>query len=126
MMLFRILLVLWQLPQEILGFILSRGRVRHEEYGISYYKWKLGSSISLADFRILGDESVLFHEYGHSVQSLYLGPLYLIVIGLPSIVWCTIRSYTPLFRHVDYLSFYTERWAENLGRKKALRISQGR
>ena len=80
MMLFRLLLVLWQLPQEILGFILSRGRVRHEEYGISYYRWNLGSSISLADFRILGNESVLFHEYGHSVQSLYLGPLYLIVI----------------------------------------------
>ena len=28
------------------------------------------------------------HEYGHSVQSRRLGPLYLAVIGIPSLVFC--------------------------------------
>ena len=121
----RLILFIWQLPQEIIGFILSRGCQRCMKYGITYYRWKHGSSISLADFRILGSESVLLHEYGHSIQSMYLGPLYLLVIGLPSLVWCGLKSYTSLFRSMDYLSFYTERWAEHLGRKKALRISQG-
>ncbi len=122
----KVLLVLWQLPQELLGFILSRGCRKYEKHGISYYEWKLGSSISLADFRILGNDSALFHEYGHSMQSIYLGPFYLIVIGLPSFIWCALKSRTPFFREMDYLAFYTERWAEHLGREKALSISQGR
>ena len=125
MMVLRFILVLWQLPQEMIGFILSRRCIKCEKFGIPYYRWKLGSSISLADFRILGNESVLFHEYGHSLQSMYLGPLYLLVIGLPSLIWCALKSYTKLFSNTDYLSFYTERWAEHLGRKKALSVSQG-
>jgi len=27
------------------------------------------------------------HEYGHSLQSILLGPFYLLIIGLPSIIW---------------------------------------
>lgn len=30
---------------------------------------------------------MLVHEYGHTIQSLLLGPLYLFVIGLPSALW---------------------------------------
>lgn len=112
-----IVLFLWQLPQEILGFILSRGCRKEDRNGISYYLWNFPGSISLGDFRILQDESVLYHEYGHSVQSRMLGPFYLIVIGLPSLIWCTLRTYTTLFHDKDYLSFYTERWAERLGNK---------
>lgn len=32
-------------------------------------------------------EQTLHHEYGHSIQSLILGPLYLILIALPSVIW---------------------------------------
>ena len=28
------------------------------------------------------------HEYGHTWQCLLLGPLYYIVIALPSVIWC--------------------------------------
>lgn len=31
-------------------------------------------------------DSTIKHEYGHTIQSKYLGWLYLIIIGLPSIV----------------------------------------
>lgn len=58
-------------------------------------------------------ERILKHEIGHTKQSLYLGPLYLIVIGLPSIVWAFIQS--RWMKDCDYYSFYTEKWANRLG-----------
>ena len=27
------------------------------------------------------------HEYGHSIQSLILGPAYLLLVGAPSLIW---------------------------------------
>ena len=30
---------------------------------------------------------LLVHEYGHTIQSLIFGPLYLIVMGIPSTLW---------------------------------------
>ena len=30
---------------------------------------------------------LLVHEYGHTIQSLILGPLYLIIMGIPSTIW---------------------------------------
>lgn len=32
-------------------------------------------------------QTLLVHEYGHTIQSMILGPLYLIVIGIPSTLW---------------------------------------
>lgn len=52
------------------------------------------------------------HEYGHTLQSRYLGWFYLLVIGIPSLLWAAfyrgeLRGY--------YTKFYTERWADKLG-----------
>lgn len=49
------------------------------------------SGVSLGDYIILDNHGVVnsdtvYHEYGHSIQSRYLGPVYLIVIGLPSLI----------------------------------------
>ena len=52
------------------------------------------------------------HEYGHCRQSRILGPFYLLVIGLPSLLWAL--WWTP-GRSVGYYSFYTERLADRLG-----------
>ncbi|MBR3124190.1 MAG: hypothetical protein IKF42_01980, partial [Mogibacterium sp.] len=30
---------------------------------------------------------LLEHEYGHTLQSLILGPFYLLVVGAPSMLW---------------------------------------
>lgn len=46
----------------------------------------LGLFIFMFGGRYIGDEETLKHEYGHSIQSKILGPLYLIVIGLPSLM----------------------------------------
>nr|BCX01108.1 MAG: hypothetical protein KatS3mg041_1154 [Bacteroidota bacterium] len=56
-------------------------------------------------------DQMLAHEYGHVRQSRLLGPLYLPVIGLPSLLhafWHRIRRGDP----EQYLRFYTESWAE--------------
>lgn len=62
---------------------------------------------------------VLVHEYGHTIQSMILGPLYLFVIGIPSCIW----AFTPYFQKLrskgkySYYDFYPEKWANYLGSK---------
>ena len=34
------------------------------------------------------------HEYGHTIQCLLLGPLYWVVIALPSAIWCNFSAGT--------------------------------
>ena len=52
------------------------------------------------------------HEHGHARQSLYLGPFYLFVIGIPSLLWaCLYRKH----KRGSYYAFYTEKWADKLG-----------
>ena len=64
-------------------------------------------------------QRLLIHEYGHTIQSLILGPLYLIVIGIPSTLW----GFLPFLNKkrksegISYFSFYTEKWANHLGEK---------
>ena len=62
-------------------------------------------------------ERILRHEYGHSIQSLVLGPLYLFVVGLPSILWCRVPALGKSWRsgRRSYYSFITERSADRLG-----------
>ena len=57
-------------------------------------------------------DKMIRHEYGHCIQSRMLGPFYLLVIGLPSLLWAL---WWHPGRSVGYYSFYTERWADRLG-----------
>lgn len=57
------------------------------------------------------------HEYGHTIQSLILGPLYLIIIGIPSTLWgflpcCNVKRKA---KSISYFSFFTEKWANFFG-----------
>ena len=68
-------------------------------------------------FTILPDfcsEYYYKHEFGHYKQSLILGPLYLFVIGIPSICLNIISRYNKKVWE-NYYNFYTERWANKLG-----------
>ena len=51
------------------------------------------------------------HEWGHTRQSLILGPLYLFVIALPSMVWCNCFKKYREKKDLSYYVFYTEKWA---------------
>ncbi len=59
------------------------------------------------------------HEYGHTIQSLILGPLYLFAVGIPSFVWCNSKKYRALRKekNISYFSRYPENWANDLGER---------
>ncbi len=64
--------------------------------------------------------AVASHEYGHTIQSLLLGPLYLPLVGLPSFLWC--RRYSKhraayASRGISYYSRYPEKQATKLGER---------
>ena len=125
-----IFLYLWQLPQNLLGLILLaiyRPEKMLKQYNgvYVYFSSKFPSGISLGKYSILNDiyyrgssklnTYIAKHEsIGHAKQSMILGPLYLIVIGLPSIIWAWL--YGPIIKPSmnGYYKFYTEKWADNL------------
>ena len=59
----------------------------------------------------------LIHEFGHSVQSVILGPLFLPVMGIPSIIWCNLPVFRKMRKEkgISYYSFYPEKSANYLG-----------
>lgn len=123
----------WCLPQALIGlglFIVRRLTLKH--FKITPYKLATvkftspdyGAGISLSPFIFiydydLGDDNDMQvrmnnHEWGHVRQSLMLGPLYLLVIGIPSISWLIVNTHW--LPNLDYYkSFYTEIWADRLG-----------
>lgn len=65
---------------------------------------------------------VLLHEYGHTIQSVILGPLYLPVISIPSGLWCNLSQAAEYRKKhkISYYDFYPEKWADRLGEKVSL------
>lgn len=126
------LLYIWQLPQNLLGLILLLFYKHEKEYHrlngrIFYYTDEMRSGISLGNYIIMNREDKgdgMKHEYGHSIQSMYLGPFYLLVIGLPSILWNIIDAIivTPIIGYEKsykiYYSMPWEAWADKLGNVK--------
>lgn len=125
MLLYRLIQLTWGLPQTLLGALLylRYRQCPHEVYrGAIVTRWPRGGGVSLGMFIFIEDtgsrdEYILKHEYGHTVQSLLLGPLYLVVIGIPSFIWANL----PFFekrrhkRQVPYNSFIVEKTADRLG-----------
>ena len=63
-------------------------------------------------------QRLLVHEYGHTIQSLIFGLLYLIVMGIPSTLWGVLPSCQKKRENgVSYFSFFTESFANYLGEK---------
>lgn len=55
------------------------------------------------------------HEaIGHAQQSRWLGWLYLLIIGLPSITWAGIHRIKRVAERWSYYDFYTEKWADKI------------
>jgi hypothetical protein len=122
-----LILWIWQLPQNIVGLLyryvstISNNVSDSKEYKV-YFKFSKGS-ISLGKYIFVymnayNLSKTIQHEVGHYRQSCILGPLYLLVIGIPSIIWATLHSYIPYFKKYNYYSFYTEKWANKLAKLK--------
>ena len=130
---FLLLKIIWELPQNILGIIvwlvLRRKVTKTEIKSNRYFIHTPNFGISLGSFIfwsnsdsaiILINNNNIQHEFGHSIQSLIFGPLYLLVIGLPSITRVIYGSiYFIIHRREwgDYYEGYPENWADNLGMK---------
>lgn len=127
----KVLLWLWQLPQNIIGGICSIKAERYQYYYMKdgnlatvYFKKWFRSGVSLGDTIII--DSVYYnitdwalykcigHEYGHQRQSKILGPLYLIIIGLPSLLGNIIFRVFKI-NHKYYYKQPWEAWADKLG-----------
>lgn len=114
---------LWQLPQNILGLIVisilkaekRSYKVRDITYTIYTANWRGGVSLGnymIVDLSIHGDKTIL-HERGHQIQSLILGPLYLILVGIPSITFNILTMLTILDIN-KYYKRYPEFWADKI------------
>jgi hypothetical protein len=120
-----ILAIIWELPQTVLAaiiIILFKRRVtKRISYGLANILYMKGfpGGISLGRFIILNEKHSdkqfpRKHEYGHSIQSLYLGWLYLLVVGIPSLIRSIVWRLFKLDSY-KYYAGYPEKWANKLG-----------
>ena len=119
-----ILKLFWQLPQVIVAFIYYWYLRYKDEIldtctfqgAIVFIKRKSCGSVTLGNHIFLSPmatDTTVRHEWGHTRQSLILGPLYLIVIGIPSIIWAVVHK--KIAPDTSYFNFFTEKWADKLG-----------
>lgn len=124
--LFRLWQWTWGFPQTLLGAILwlINRRCDHDLYhNCTVTYWDRSGSLGVGMFLFISKRhlqrqpQILIHEFGHSVQSAILGPLFLPVMGIPSFLWCNLPSAKRLRREkgVSYYAFYPESTANLLG-----------
>lgn len=141
----RILTEIWQFPQHIIAYVIilincKSIKLMVSKDGISHYlvDHLFDSAISLGNYIFLDSDGnfsykTIKHEFGHQKQSLMLGPLYLIIIGLPSIIGNIIDRIKHKYfrRHYDPDFYYKqpwEAWADKLGgvvRKSINNVNKG-
>ena len=113
----------WQLPQNLLGLAFglflrpcvkvpcgdSRAVVRRSD------RMRGGVSLGRYVYVESAAQETVKHELGHCAQSRMLVPLYLPVIGLPSLVWAALYGTALRETPGGYHGFWTEKWADRLG-----------
>lgn len=122
-----IVLYIWQLPQNIVGlvfmlFLQPTTKVDSEvkTIAIVYKSNRMSGGVSLGKYAFVSNlsskstETIKHEGIGHAKQSLYLGPFYLIVIGLPSLIWAGLYGGIIPYTRNGYYKFYTEKWADKL------------
>ena len=128
-----VLLFIWELPQNLLGLfvfaIMKRRRqiirVEREKYRWFIETPRTGVSLGLFVFWTASGNRFMYlindcrmHEYGHARQSARIGPLYLLLIGIPSLSrvfyrWWFFKRHKQNWLH--YYDGYPENRADNLG-----------
>lgn len=115
----------WGLPVNLAGlllFLCCKG-APHEVFHNSVVTCLPGNlgGLSLGVFIFLSlqntDERrrLCVHEYGHTIQCLFLGPLYWFVVFIPSAVWYHFFSGYRKRKHISYDTLYCERCATAWG-----------
>jgi hypothetical protein len=114
----------WEIIQNTIGYIEYK---KHKLQVNHQFKHSNIVYINYFDSHVLGkwifinpktdDNIILRHEYGHRIQSYLLGPLYLLIIYLPSLLhykWFSRKNKD----WNEYYDFFTERNANKLSKKK--------
>lgn len=125
---------IWEAPQKALAHIVAKiskaketSLVLLSDTNIHVYLWQYNGGLSLSNHIFLPKKyfygvafdkwhaDYIYHEFGHTLQSHKLGPLYLFVIGAPSLIWAKCFKKYRIKHNKNYYSFFTERWADKLG-----------
>lgn len=115
----------WGLGQTLLGFIVFLANIKqpHKFYrGCIETQWKQkysGMSMGLFIFTpSIESNEVRIHEYGHTIQSLILGPFYFIP-GIISLAWGNLPVYERRRKELKlpYTRCFVEAQASRLGEK---------
>lgn len=114
----------WGIIQTLIGFVffLINAKCPHTFYkGCIETRWKKHrQGMSLGLFIFVGSDpdmdDVRSHEYGHTIQSLVLGPFYLIVCVI-SVTWANLPYFVKKRRkkNIPYNSCFVEKNASRLG-----------
>lgn len=148
----------WGLPQTLAGaglYIRHRKDPHFDYNGAKVTAWDGDSGVSLGKFIFVpaekrrqggsGDSKngasekdsekpvkvnsfLLEHEYGHTIQSLLLGPAYLFLVGIPSFAWNRLPYFDRKRKETgkSYYSAVFERTASEFGSRAAKRSSKVR
>ena len=119
----------WGFPQTMIGLIVfTVCRIRKCRSfrlgGAICTEWHRQDGISLGLFIFCpADGRIHLHEYGHTVQSLLLGPFYPLAVSLPSLIWAGLPQFEKMRRNrrIPYSRLYCEKWADRIGGKYILR-----
>ena len=126
---YSILQLTWGMIQSLLGlfYLLTEGRGKEHFWfhGAYVTRWSHSGGLSLGMFIFIGDPlmnngeqyAYLTHEYGHSIQSLIFGPLYLLIVGISSSKWAAKYNGEMLRQGISYFSVFPENNANVLGEK---------
>ncbi len=114
------LLWFWQLPQHLLGLaLIVILRARKNDRGIYIVPPLSFGGVSLGEYIILDEwleslpvSKTVEHERGHSKQSRYLGPLYLLIVGIPSALMNLMSRYSRHYGSGKFSDGYYDRWPE--------------
>ena len=141
---YQFLQITWGAPQTLGGlmlFLKHYHELHFNYHGAVATQWKNKGGLSLGMFIFVPEDSLYHydhlksqysldefrarlcvHEYGHTIQSLILGPFYFLLIGLPSILWGAYYLKRKNEK-LAYSTFFIEKWANELGEKFTHEIS---
>ena len=135
--LYRIWQCTWGFLQTLLGFFTFLLHIDDKHYhyhGAIVTEWKSKSSVSLGMFVFITAEPyfyeklkeqytmemlssrLLVHEYGHTIQSMVLGP-WMLLVGIISVVWGALPYFERMRREkkLPYTACFVEAWASKWG-----------
>lgn len=111
----------WGILQTVVGFVVFIIHIKKTHYckngsivTVIPGSWG-GICLGMFCFTCVDNDTLIAHEIGHSIQSAMLGPIWIFVIALPSLIWAGFFKNYRVTNNVSYYSFYTEAWADKLG-----------